>query len=84
MKQDSLRLFKVMAGAVVLVVAATSSFATDVVPSGPTVVEADTFIVPACHVDMQVSHETRVASFADSVPGGLDSTEARGFVLRIR
>lgn len=84
MKQDSFKLFKVMAGAVVLMMAATSSFATDIVPSGPTAVEADAFVVPARCVDVQVSHETRVGSFADSVPGRINSTEARGFVLRIR
>ena len=36
MKQGSLKLFKVTTGAVALVMAATSSFAADVVPSGPT------------------------------------------------
>jgi len=82
MNHGSSMFLKVLA--CVAAMAAAMAFAAGIVPSGPTAAEADASIVPARRVDVQVSHETRVSSSADSAPGRINSNEPRGFSLLVR
>lgn len=60
------------------------AFAADVVPSGPSAAEADASIAPARTYDVVSCLEARVGSFADSVPGRINSNEPCGFTLILR
>ena len=83
-RQDRRKILKGMAGAGVAATAALISFAADIVPSGPTAVEADASIVPACSSDVSATLGDCVGSFADSDPGRINSNPPCGFGLFLR